>query len=281
MTATHVANEEMAAAWDGPEGEHWTAYADKYERVGSRHWQRLLDRVQVASDAVVLDIGCGTGGSTRNLARIATEGSVLGIDLSSRMLRHAADQARAEGLDNVRFDRGDAQVHAFDSQAYDVAISVFGAMFFDDPVAAFTNIRTGLRPGATLALLSWQELARNDWLVSLRETLGMGRDLPQPPTGAPGPFGLADPDHIRRVLGESGFGEVRLDDVELPMEFGRDVDGTLAFMSVLGLTKGLLHDLDDDAKVEALGNLRKRIGERETSDGVLFGSSAWLVTATA
>jgi hypothetical protein len=97
----------------------------------------------------------------------------------------------------------------------------------------------------------------------------------------PGPFGLADPAYVRTVLTDSGFGEVNLDDLELPMEFGRDAAETFTFMSALGLTKGLTHDLDDAAKQEALGNLRQRIGERQTADGVQFGSSAWLITATA
>ena len=84
MATTRVANVEMAAAWDGPDGEHWTAYADHYERVSWRHWKRLLDGVEVARDAQVLDVGCGTGGSTRDVARIAADGAVLGSTFPPR-----------------------------------------------------------------------------------------------------------------------------------------------------------------------------------------------------
>lgn len=185
-------NEEMKATWDGPEGEHWTAYAEHYERVPQRHWLHLLDTVGLARDASILDVGCGTGGSTRSLARVATDGSVLGIDLSSRMLQYAADRALQDGLTNVRFDRGDAQVYPFDPHGHDAAVSLFGAMFFADPVAAFANIHSALKPGAALALLVWRELSRNDWLVSLRNALAGGRELPEPPVSQPGPFGLAD-----------------------------------------------------------------------------------------
>ena len=98
-------------------------------------------------------VGCGTGGSTRDLARIATDGAVLGIDLSSQMLRCAEQRTVAERLANIRFDRGDAQVYPFARETHDVVVSVLGAMFFGDPVAAFANIRTSLKPG-TLALLT-------------------------------------------------------------------------------------------------------------------------------
>lgn len=281
MSTMHAVNEEMKAIWDGPEGEHWTAYAEHYERVPQRHWRHLLDTVDLARDASVLDVGCGTGGSTRSLARVATDGSVLGIDLSSRMLQYAADRALQDGLTNVRFERGDAQVYPFDPHGHDAVVSLFGAMFFADPVAAFANIHSALKPGATLALLVWRELSRNDWLVSLRSALALGRELPEPPVSQPGPFGLADQEQVRRVLTSSGFNAVRLEELELPMHFGRDVEEAYMFMSAMGMTKGLTHDLDDLSQQQALGNLRDLVAARETTEGVQFGSSAWLVTATA
>jgi SAM-dependent methyltransferase len=82
-------------------------------------------------------------------------------------------------------------VHPFEPARYDIAMSRFGAMFFGDPVAAFTNIGRGLRPGGRLVLMSWQRLENNEWLVAIRRALAVGRELPAPPVGAPGPFGLA------------------------------------------------------------------------------------------
>ena len=198
--ATPVANPEMAAAWDGADGDHWTAYADHYERVSLRHWQRLVDAIPIAATASAIDVGCGTGRSTRDLARIATAGRVVGIDLSARMLEHGRASAAAEGLDHITFEQGDAQVHPFAPEAADLATSAFGAMFFGDPGAAFRNIRRGLRPGATLALLTWRELARNEWLYGVRDALALGRELPEPAVGVPGPLGLADANDVRRIL---------------------------------------------------------------------------------
>ena len=153
----------------------------------------------------MLDVGCGTGKPTLDLARLASPGHVLGVDLSRRMLGRARDRAEAEGLTNVEFLQADAQVHPFDEGAFDVAVSVFGAMFFNDPVAALSNVGRALRPGGRLAVLAWQALARNQWLVALRAALAVGRTLGAPPNGAPGPFALAEPDHVRWVLGAAGM----------------------------------------------------------------------------
>jgi SAM-dependent methyltransferase len=193
-----VANAEQAAAWNGHEGEQWTKYADRYDRAASRHWQRFLDADLISARDAVLDVGCGTGKSTRDAARIATKGSVLGLDLSAVMLDHAREQNEADGLSNVTYVQGDAQVYPFADKSFDIAMSSFGVMFFDDPVGAFTNIGNGIRPGGRLAVLVWRELTCNEWLMALREALAVGRQLPMPPPDAPTPFALADPERVRR-----------------------------------------------------------------------------------
>ncbi len=274
-----IANTEMAAAWDGAEGEHWAASADHYEGAGGRLWAKFLAEVSVRPRDEVLDVGCGTGPSTRSVARLASKGRVVGIDLSSPMLAHARDAAQREGIGNIEFVQGDAQVHPFPAGAFDLAISSHGAMFFIDPVAAFANIRTALRPAGRLALTSWRPLHENEWLVGIRTALAAGRELPEPPPGLPGPFGLADADHIRRVLGEAGFLDVRVEPVDEPMVFGRDADDAYAFMCSMGIVRGLSHDLDDENRAQSLSNLRAMIEQHETPDGVLFNSAAWLITA--
>jgi len=274
-----IANTEQAAAWDGHEGEVWTEHADRYESSSRRHWQRFLDADLIAPTAAVLDVGCGTGKSTRDVARVASRGSALGVDLSASMLGRAREQSDAAGLTNVTFVQGDAQVHPFDAEAFDTAISSFGAMFFGDPVAAFTNIGRGLRPGGRLALLAWRELSRNEWLVELRAALAMGRQLPEPPPDAPTPFSLADPDRVRRILGDAGYADVGFEPVDEPLEFGSDVDDAFAFVKTIGIVEGLSHDLNDDDKAEALANVEKMLAAHETADGVLLGTSAWLITA--
>ncbi|MDQ3708582.1 MAG: methyltransferase domain-containing protein [Actinomycetota bacterium] len=276
-----VANVEMAAAWDGAEGNRWTAHADRYEATAPGYWRALLAAVPIEPDAAVLDIGCGTGRSTREVARLASAGSALGVDLSAKMLEHARAAARDEGLSNVRFEQADAQVHPFPPGAFDLAVSMFGAMFFADPVAAFANMHRALRPGGGLALLVWRGLQHNEWVAALREALSAGRALPTPPADTPGPFGLADPSFTRRVLTDAGFVDVDFDEVVEPIRFGDDADDAFAFVTTMGLTIGLTQDLDDARKAAALDALHATLVEHESGDGVLFGGSAWLVHAAA
>jgi SAM-dependent methyltransferase len=274
-----VVNIDQAAAWDGHEGDVWTEHADRYDRASRRISTRLLDAELVGTADRVLDVGCGTGGSTRRIARIATLGEVMGIDLSSRMLELARERCTDEGLDNVTFVRGDAQVFPFEPEQHDVAVSSFGSMFFGDPVAAFTNIGGGLRSGGAVALLAWRALHENEWLMSLRAALAVGRELPTPPSDAPTPFALADPERVRTILEAAGFASVDLEPIDEQIDLGADASEALAFAKTMGIVEGLTHGLDEQLRAEAITNLDNLFHERETADGVLLGSAAWLITA--
>ena len=192
-----LANVEMARPWDGDEGARWAQHAERYEATGHRQWRGLVETGLIGAADAVLDVGCGTGRSTRDAARLASSGWALGVDRSARMLERARELAAAEGVTNVQFLQADAQVHSFEAAAFDVAMSTFGTMFFAHPVDAFANVARALRAGGGLGMLVWRELGRNVTVV--RAALAMGRQLPAPPPGAPGPFQLADSDYVRRI----------------------------------------------------------------------------------
>jgi SAM-dependent methyltransferase len=270
-------NAEQAEAWNGPEGEDWAARPDRYDAVSRRYDAPLLAAARLGATDRVLDVGCGAGISTRAAAEVARHAT--GIDLSALLLAEARRRSEAAGLTNTTFLQGDAQVHPFDAGAYDVVISRFGVMFFGDPVAAFTNIARSLRPGGRMAVLSWQGLAQNEWLTVLRGALAAGRSLPDPPSSGPGPFGLAEPDRVRRILTAAGFDEVDLADVREPECLGADAEDAFDFVSKLGLTRGLLGGLDEATRQAALDTLRERMRDHATPDGVLVGAAAWLITA--
>jgi SAM-dependent methyltransferase len=153
-------------------------------------------------------------------------------------------------------------------------------MFFDDQNVAFTNLRTALKPGGRIVLLVWQVLENNEWLTELRRALAIGRDLPTPPVGTPGPFGLADPDHTRDLLARTGYTSIRIEDARPPMRVANDVESAYAFLSRIGNTRGLLDDLGADDRIAALNNLRSVLAEHATPQGVVLGTASWLVTAT-
>jgi SAM-dependent methyltransferase len=270
-------NAEQLAAWDGDEGEYWAANADHYDRAVAGYHHRLLDAAEIDDGDRVLDLGCGTGQTTRDAARATPSGHALGVDLSARMLDVARERALAEGVDNARFEQADAQVHPFDPGSHDVVISRTGAMFFGDPVAAFTNVARSLRPGARLARLTWQPVAANEWLPAFAGALAAGRDLPLPPPGAPGPFSLSEPDAVRSLLTSAGFSEVDLEPVTADMWFGSDADDGCRF--VLGQLGWMLEGLDASGRASAEAALRDTVAAHVTEQGVLFGSAAWLIRA--
>lgn len=283
MTATSAvpvdpANAEQLRAWDGDEGAYWAEHAEYFDRSVAAYHERLLATAMISDSDRVLDIGCGTGQTTRDAARAAAGGSAVGVDLSARMLDYARHQAVEEGVTNASFEQVDAQIHPFGPESFDVAISRTGAMFFGDLTAAFTNIGRPLVPGGRLVLVVWQTLPANEWIGEISGALAAGRDLPAPPPDAPGPFSLSDPERVRSILQPAGFTGIELEGTTAGMWFGTDADDAHRF--VLGLMGWMLHGLDDTGRARALDALRTTLAAHETSDGVLFGSAAWTITAT-
>jgi SAM-dependent methyltransferase len=277
---SEIVNVDQATAWDGPDGAYWVAHQARFDAAIEPHHAELMAAAAIAPGERVLDIGCGNGRTSRDAARAAGEGgAVLGVDLSGPMLGKAEQLAKDEGIGSIRFEQADAQVYPFEAGAFDVVISRFGVMFFEDPVAAFANIAAAVRPGGRLAMLVWQSPAANEWMSSIRAALAMGRDLPAPPPGAPGPFALADTANARRILTEAGFTDVGFAGSEQPFNVGSDTDDGYVFVSGLQPVLLMLEDLDDATKAQGLDNLRATIAAHETADGVVFRSAAWMLTA--
>ena len=271
------ANIDQRAAWDGDEGAFWAEHAGTFERSLERYDPSFTAAAAVQRDSRVLDVGCGTGRTTRDAARIATRGSALGVDLSAAMLRVARDSAVREGLTNVSFEQADAQIHPFAPRSFDVAVSHSSAMFFADKTAAFTNIHRALRPGGRLVLLVWQPLSANEWMLEIGTVLRAGREMPVPPPDAPPPFSLGDPVLVRDDLAAAGFQDVDVRGLSEPMWFGDRVPDTLAF--VLGAAGWMLEGLGEDERRRAVGALQALLEAHQGPDGVTLGSACWLVTA--
>jgi SAM-dependent methyltransferase len=186
-------NEDQLGAWDGDEGAFWAAHAERFDRSIAGFHSRFMEVAAITPADRVLDVGCGTGQTTRDAARAATGGTAVGVDLSADMLRVARRLAAAEGITNAEFEQADAQIHPFPTAGFDRIISRTATMFFGDRSAGFANLARSMRPGGRLTLLVWQGLARNEWLREIAGALTLGRGLPAPPPDAPSPFALADP----------------------------------------------------------------------------------------
>ncbi|MGH7065995.1 MAG: methyltransferase domain-containing protein [Stellaceae bacterium] len=207
------ANAAMRDYWNQVAGPRWAAAPEARERRNRESIALLLDRLALAGGERVLEIGCGAGALTVPLATAAGgSGRIVALDISEPMLGAARKRIAEHGIGNVELRLGDAQVFAFEKDAFDVATSRMGVMFFADPAAAFGNIKGGLKPGGRLVFACWAPLAENrHWLISYDVALRhLGPPAP-PPAHEPGPLAFGDPDYIRGVLTAAGFAEIAVD----------------------------------------------------------------------
>ncbi|WP_214405845.1 class I SAM-dependent methyltransferase [Pseudonocardia lacus] len=269
-------NHDQERAWDGPEGSYWAAHHERFEDCLARYQPPFLAAAAIRPTDRVLDVGCGTGASTRDAARTARAGHALGVDLSSRMIDVARRLAARDGLANASFERADAQVHDFGAAAFDVVISRTGAMFFGRPEPAFANLHRSLTAGGRLVLLTWQPPGRQEWIDAFSRALA-GRTPPTADPTRPGPFSLSDPDRVRTLLRGAGFTDVDLTPLVEPMTYGRTVSQAHDFL--IGLFGWMLEGQDERRRAESIEALRGVLESHLTADGVRFGSATWLVTA--
>ncbi|WP_329427965.1 class I SAM-dependent methyltransferase [Streptosporangium sp. NBC_01495] len=276
-----IVNTEQAEAWNGYEGTHWADHQARYDAVNSGFNGCLLAAADIGDRDRVLDVGCGNGQLTRLAARRARLGDATGIDLSAPMSRRARAGAADEGVVNVTFEEGDAQVHPFPASRFDVAVSRFGIMFFADPVAAFANIGRALRPGGRLVILSLRRMEENDLGAVFA---AMAEHLPSSPApagpGAPGPESLADPVRVREVLTGAGFEKVTSTPVEAPQVWGRDAADAAGFLGAWGPVRFILDQVDKATAARALDALTVALRPYEEPGAVRLRGAAWLTTAT-
>jgi SAM-dependent methyltransferase len=245
-----------------------------YDAELRRHDDVLRRASRVRAGDHVLDIGCGTGATTRRAAREAGTGSALGIDISAPAIERARELA--DGIGNITFEHADAQAHRFPRERFNLAISRFGTMFFHDPVAAFTNIGQALRPAGRLVMLVWQPRERNEWSLAVRRSLA-GPE--RPATAGPDAFSLAEPSTVERVLVAAGFTGVAFTDVHEPVFYGPDATAGLDWVRGFSCTSEILTQLDPAAAALALRRLCDTLSAHQAADGIWFDSRAWLVTA--
>ncbi|MFI1100463.1 class I SAM-dependent methyltransferase [Streptomyces melanogenes] len=275
-----MVNTEQAHAWNGPEGAHWARNQDRWNAVNEGFNEPLLDAAALTEECRVLDIGCGSGQTTRLAALRAPHGHALGLDLSGPMLAEARARAERDGLPNIAFEQGDAQVHPFEPGAHDSALSRYGLMFFADPVAAFGNIGRALRPGGRLAFVCPAAAGRNGWVEALSALSGLLPlgDLARP--GLPGMFSLADPARIREVLTGAGFTAVTVTESQAYGAWGSGAADAAEFLLGTGPGSHLMRQVDEATRARARRTLEDRLRAHETPDGtVRLLSTSWLVTA--
>ncbi len=207
-------NAEQLEYWNGEAGRRWARDDETMARLLRPICEALLDHAALEGCRNALDIGCGGGSQSIMLAqRLGESARVLGVDISEPMLEVARRNARApaQGRGALEFLQADAATHDFGPASFDLLFSRFGVMFFDEPTAAFANLRRALQPGARLAFCCWQPMKSNEWVrIPLQAALQHLPPPEPPPPGAPGPFAFADPARVEAILGGAGFTQVAL-----------------------------------------------------------------------
>jgi len=273
-------NETQRDHWNSDEAQHWVTAQGRYDRQLQPFGDVVIDAAAIAAADRVLDIGCGCGATTIAAARRAA--GALGADLSEPMLARARLTAADMGVDNAEFVVADAQTHAFGPELFDVAISRFGVMFFDDPGEAFANLGAGLRSGGRLAFACWRELAANEWLLT--PGLAASAHVPLPDTGppcGPGIFSLADPNIVVNVLEGAGFDNILVTpfDTQMLLAGGGTVGETVEFLLSTGIGKAMFDGAEPTAAAAGLDAVKNVLAEHHDGEGVRLGAAAWLVTA--
>ena len=247
-----------------------------YDAELQSHMEAFLRACAIRSHEQVLDIGCGTGRTTCEAARQAASGGALGVDIMEAMVARARALAVDEGLRNVRFEHGDAQIHAFSPQHFDVAISRYGTMFFADPIAAFRNIRAALQPAGRLVMMVWQSHELNEWSVAVHEALA---PYYSSPPGAHDHFALADPRTVERILRSAGFTDMSFVDVRAPVYYGVDAHAAMEWVRGFRFVRHILQRLDAATCARALETLRETLAKYSGAKGVWFAAREWIATA--
>ena len=282
LLATDDHNADQVAYWNGPVGERWRARQQDQDTLLAPIADLLLQRAAPAPGEVVLDIGCGCGFTTLELARrVAPGGRVLGVDISTPMLDRARERA-PQGLP-IDFIEADATAYAFEPDACDLLFSRFGVMFFAQPQRSFANMRRGLRRGARLVFGCWREPQRNPWLtLPLQEAYRHVPPLPPSDPQAPGPFAFADEARVRGILQGAGFDRITLEGVDLLLDIGvgRGLDAAVEAATSMGPASRALEGQPPQLRAAAAAAIRTALRRHQAGNSVALPGSIWIVSAT-
>jgi SAM-dependent methyltransferase len=282
MHSTHEPNDEQAKLWNGPAARAWVEAQVALDQMFKPFEDLLVDAVSTTSGAAergrVLDVGCGTGSTTLAVARrLGTSGRCVGIDISEPMIAVARARAEREGA-QASFICGDAQTYALEPASFDMLISRFGVMFFDDPVRAFTNLRQAAKDSSSLCFAVWRSAAENPFMTTAeRAAAPLLPNIPVRTPDAPGQFAFADQGRIHRLLQESGWGSIHIQPIDVACTFP-EKDLVQYFMK-FGPVGRALQETDERTRARVVETVRASFDSYVHGAEVRFAAACWLISA--
>ena len=277
-------NNDMSEYWNGEGGEKWVGQHETTNTFLLPLGQKAIDIAEIKDGELILDIGCGCGETSFDMAKLVGEaGHVNGLDISRQIINRAREIKKQTGVKNVTFQCGDAQVFELEEVLYDLIYSRFGVMFFDDPVSAFSNIRSSLDNNGRLVFTSWMSKEDNQWISIVQDVISKYTDLPiSPDINAPGPFSLSDPQRIKDILSAVGFSEIHIMPNKPNVNFGNNIADAVNLLTQTGPASSAISssELSDDIVSNILTDIKEAIKPYETNSGVMLGAATWVVTAS-
>ncbi len=284
-TATNP-NAEAIEAWDGPLFAVFEQFREAMTPGLDAQGEAGLGVAQPMPGERVLDIGCGFGDTTKQIAAmVAPDGAAVGVDVSPRFVEAAAREVADAAIPNASFHVLDVQTDDLGGP-FHLAFSRFGTMFFANPVAALRRIRESLAPGGRLVMVVWRRREDNDWVFRTQrivESFVQRPDEYEEPTCGPGPFSMANADTVSAQLRSAGFGEVALHRFDRPMRIGRDVEEAVELNMSLGpggeIIRLLGDRLPEEKRAEIGAAVSDGLREWEGPDGIVAPASVWAIEA--
>ena len=275
-------NAKQKDFWSGKGGDYWVEKQSEMDIMLNPLGEKALAKLDLKSNSEVLDIGCGCGATTLEIAKQVSEGTVTGLDISVPMLDKAESEAGIQGIANVDFRVVDVQVDQLASEKYDYVYSRFGVMFFDDPYEAFKNIFSSIKEGGELSFVCWQDPSLNPWQSLSVQVIRGYLDMPSPPPRSPGPFAFHEKDYVKEILEKSGFSNISFDDnqEDITMFSGKSLqEASEDYLAINPVVTEMLKDSPDDLKAEIVESLKEAFSEFHKGDGLVFPSATWVVSA--
>lgn len=280
------ANAEAITAWDGPLFERFSRFRHVLTSGLGAHGDTALRLNRPQPGWRVLDIGCGFGDTTHDIATmVGPGGEAVGVDAAERFIEASRADAAESGVANVSFSVADVQSEPL-GEGFDMAFSRMGTMFFANPVVALRNVRAALKPGAPLVMVVWRVRTDNPWMYRAQQIVeGIVRrpEEYEEPTCGPGPFSMAGADTVSDVLMHAGYSDISLRRCDLPILVGRDVNEAIELVMALGPAGEILRLAGDSAlpfHAQIREALVEGLSEYATEKGEIWApASTWIVSA--